>query len=119
MADSFPLLPVSQEQLKELVGAMLVYKQYRFLKTQPTEERWQTLLILECLIPKLYCGVGIQEGAKPLWLTVDDVRVMKIGLATLLDQLNKKPRSPTIEAEMQRLKKLKTAIEQTFKTTQD
>ena len=98
---------------------MLVYKYYRFTKTPTTEEQQRTLLILDFLIPKLYRGIGVQEGNTPLWLTVDDIRVIKAGLATLLDRLNRKPPSPKLKKEMQRLKELKAAIEQTFSVTQD
>lgn len=119
MGNSLPILPIGHEQLKVLVAAMLVYKRYRHEKTPPTEERLRTLLTLELLIPKLYGAVVIHEEATPLWLTVDDVQVMKTGLATLLDTLNRKPSSTAIKQEIQRLKELKTVIEQTFRTTQD
>jgi hypothetical protein len=119
MADTLPIVPIDQEPLQALIAALLVYQRYRLEKTPPTEERMRTLLILGFLIPKLYSGIGIHEGATPLWLTVDDVQVMKAGLATLLDNLNRKPLSAKIKKEMQRLKELKITIEQTFRTTQD
>lgn len=119
MVDSLPLLPISSERLQALVAALLVYQRYRREKTPPSEERTRTLFILEFLIPKLYSKAGTHEEATPLWLTVDDVQVMKIGLATLLDLLNRKPPSARIKKEMQRLKELKTVIEQTFRITQD
>jgi hypothetical protein len=119
MVDSLPLLPISQERLQALVAALLVYQRYRREKTPPTAERIRTLFILEFLIPKLYSGVGTHEEATPLWLTVDDIQIIKAGLTTLLDNLNRKPPSARIKQEMQRLKELKTTIEQTFRTTQD
>ena len=91
MAKMLPVLPITQEHLLALVAALLIYQRYRREKTPLTEERTRTLLILECLIPKLYSGIDIQKSALPLWLTVDDVQVIQMGLATLIDQLNRKP----------------------------
>lgn len=119
MRYSLPVLPISQDQLQMLTAAMLVYKRYRREKTPPTEERLRTLLTLEFLIPKLYGAVETQEEATPLWLTVDDVQTMKAGLTSLLDTLNRRPSSAAIKQEVQRLKELKTVIEQTFRTAQD
>lgn len=119
MRDTLPVLPIGQEQLQILVAALLVYKHYRRERTPSTEERLHTLLTLDLLIPKLYSAVSPHQEAIPLWLTVDDVQVMKAGLASLLDRLNRKPPSAAIRKEMQSLKELKAVIEQTFRTTQD
>lgn len=119
MGDSLPVLPIDQEQLQILVVVLLVYKRYRREKTPRTEEQLRTLLTLEYLIPKLYGAVSSYKEATPLWLTVDDVQVMKAGLTSLLETLNRKPPSAAIDKERQRLKELKAVIEQTFRTTQD
>ncbi len=119
MVQPLPLLPISQEQLQQLIAAMLIYWRFRQKKTPNTEERRRTLFILEFLIPKLYRGVGVHEEATPLWLTTDDVSVLKSGMATLIAELNRKPASRKITEQIQQLKKLKTLIEQTFPTTQD
>jgi len=44
--------------------------------------------------------------------------VMKTGVAVLLERLGKKASEAVIKWEMQRLKALKTMLEQTFRTTQ-
>lgn len=119
MGDTLPLLPISQERLRYLLAAMLVYQQYRLKKTPPSEERRFTLLVLTFLIPKLQRGTEPHAEEMPLPLTVDEVRVMKGGLAMMLDRLNRKPASRDVKREIVRLKALKTSIEQTFSTTQD
>ena len=119
MAEILPSLPIDQELLKALIAALLVYQRFRKEKTPPTEERLHTLLILHSLIPKLYTGVDTRETALPLWLTVDDVQVIKAGLAALLDNLNRKSASARLKKEMQNLKELQVTIEKTFRITQD
>jgi hypothetical protein len=119
MKDALPVLPIGQEQLRTLVAALLIYKHYRREKTPSTQERLHTLLTLEFLIPKLYGALCPHQEATPLWLTIDEVQVMKAGLASLLDRLSRKPPSAAIRKEMQRLRELKAVIEQTFRTTQD
>lgn len=119
MAEPLPLLPVDQEQLAMLIAAMLAYRLYVFKKMPSTAGRAYTLMTLALLIPKLQCGMGVHEEAMPLLLTQDDVLVMKTGLAVLLERLGKKAPGAVIKREMQRLKALKTMLEQTFRTTQD
>lgn len=119
MSEALPLLPINQENLHYLLAAMLVYYQYRLRKTPPTNERRHTLLVLALLLPKLQCGTEPHEGNMPLLLTIDEVQVMKGGLAMLLDRLNLKPATRKVVQEIDRLRKLKTSLEQTFSTTQD
>lgn len=118
MTDALPVLPISQEQLQRLIAAMLVYQRYRYEKTPPTEEQLQTLSILEYLIPKLSQWTVRHEETMPLWLTVDDVCVIKGGLDVLIEKLKGEPSSGKIDRELQNLQKLQIIIQQ-FKTTLD
>lgn len=54
-----------------------------------------------------------------MWLTVDEVSVIKGGLTTMLYQLKRKPTSRHLTQEITRLKQLKTLFDQYFSTTQD
>jgi cell division FtsZ-interacting protein ZapD len=119
MPDAFPLLPISHEQLQRLVAALLVYRLYLQRKVPPTQERLRTFITLECLLQKLNLGLTTQEETLPLFLTEDDVSVIKAGFTTLLDQLKRKARPEKIKREVEQLQELKTLIEQTFKTVQD
>lgn len=118
MTGFLPTFPISQEQLQALIGTMLVYKRYCLERTPPTEERKQTLYILDFLIPKLSHGAGCHGGAVPLWLTADDIYVMTGGLDALLKRLEMKPCSKKLEKERRGLKELQTIIKQ-FSATQD
>jgi hypothetical protein len=119
MSETLPFLPISQDRLQYLLAAMLVYQQYRLKKTPSSEEQQHTLLILAFLIPKLQRGTEPHDGEMPLLLTVDEVRVIKGGLAMILDRLNRKPVSRQITQEITRLKMLQTTIAQSFLTAQD
>lgn len=118
MTDALPLVPISHDNLSYLLAAMLVYQQYRKKKTPPSVERAHTLLVLEALLPRLYLGTSVQEGSLPLLLTVDDVQVLKSGLTTLLDHMNRRPASRARAKEVARLKELKTLLDQHFPATQ-
>ncbi len=119
MTDALPQLPLDQNDLIALLGAMLVYHRYRMQKTPPSEERLFTLKVLESLLPLLNQGCGVYEHDRSLLLTVDDVCVLKGGLTTLLALLQCKPASAQLTQEITRLTRLKTLIESTFSTTQD
>lgn len=119
MVQPLPMLPVSQDQLQQLIAVMLIYRRFRLEKTPPTEERSRTLLLLAFLLPKLCGGVGVHEEAAPIWLTVDEVSVLKAGLAAIFDALKKKAASRKVTEELERVNQLKIVIEQTFSTTQD
>ena len=125
MPETFPIVPIGPEQLKRLVAAMLVYRRYRQQHTPATRERGYTLLILNLLLPRLHHSVeptgpgsAPLEGT-PLFLTTEEIRVIKAGLATLLDLLTRKPTSRAITQEIRALRALKTLLEQNFTTTQD
>ncbi len=98
---------------------MLVYQQYCLRKMSSSEERTSTLAVLASLLPRLTLGCRPHAGELPLLLTVDDVRVLKAGLRTLLALLQKKPASASVVLEIARLTRLKDLIERTFSTTQD
>lgn len=119
MENSLPNVPISQEQLQALLAAMLVYRLYCRKRTPRTEEREHTLMVLESLLPKLSYGIGPHEDATLLFLTEDDVRVMKGGLRTLIDNLSGRPASHQIKEEIKHLEELKTLIGRNFSTTQD
>ncbi|MGH2478975.1 MAG: hypothetical protein ACRDHW_04900 [Ktedonobacteraceae bacterium] len=113
--NTLPMVPISQDRLSYLLAALLVYRQHCTRKMSPSERRNTTLLVLAFLLPKLERGTHPAEGeASPLWLTTAEVRVIQAGLATILDQLNHKPASPSIKQEMARLKDLKRLFEQHF-----
>lgn len=119
MGKTLPLVPINQEHLRYLIATMLVYQQFCQRRTSPSEERQHTLLVLTFLIPKLHQGITPHEGEIPLLLTVDEVSIMKGGLTTMLDQLNRKPASRQIKQEITRLRKLRAMLDQHFSTTQD
>ena len=119
-----PMVPISLEHLSQLAAAMLVYEQFRRRKTPPSEERTHTLLVLAVLMPKLLYGAEPHEGDRPLPLTTDEVQVMKDGLATILDQLQRKPVRRGKQAkkraeEITKLEHLKQMLDEHFRTTQD
>ena len=112
---ALPMVPISQDRLSYLIAALLVYQQYCTRKMSPSETRNTTLLVLAFLLPKLERGTHPAEGkTSPLWLTTEEVRVIQAGLATILDQLSRKPVSPSIKQEMTHLKGLKMLFEQHF-----
>lgn len=119
MEEILPSLPITPEYLAYLVAVMLVYQQYRQRRTPPSEEQQHTLLVLMFLLPKLQQGLEPHQGALTLLLTVDEVCVIKRGLATMLDHLKRRPASRKIAREIARLKQLKQSVERTFMTTQD
>lgn len=119
MADSLPLVPISPDRLSYLLAALLVYRQYRLRYTPQSEERSYTLLVLDALLPKLHCGIQPHEGEMPLWLTVDEVGVMKSGLSMLIERLKGKPASRSTREEITHLQELKTMLDQHFSSTQD
>lgn len=119
MARPLPTLQIDQKQLSYLVAVLMVYRKYRREKTPPTAERLHTLIVLEYLIPKLNALIDTREEPASLLFTTDDVHVLKAGFTMLLDRLNKKSPTPEVRREIQRLKELKTLIDQTFKVTQD
>lgn len=119
MDDALPVVPISPDHIAFLMAALLVYQQFRQRKTPPSEERRHTLSVLLFLLPKLQRGIEPHEGELPLWLTVDEVSVIKGGLTMMLDQLKRKPASRQITQEIARLKQLKTLFDQHFSTTQD
>ena len=118
-----PMVPISLEHLSQLAAAMMVYEQFRRRKTPPSEERTHTLLVLAVLLPKLLSGVEPHEGDRPLPLTTDEIQVMKSGLATVLDQLQRKPATgkqvKRRTEEIKKLKHMKQMLDQHFRTTQD
>lgn len=114
-----PLVPISQDDLSYFIASLLVYQRYRREKTPPSQERDQALFVLALLIPKLQRGIEPQKGDLPLFLTVDEIQVMKGGLNTLLDLLNRRSSSARLKKEIARLKALKTLLDQHFVTTQD
>lgn len=117
MGETLPQMPISPEHLSYLLAAMLVYQQYRQRKTLLTTERGHTLYVLRFLLPKLQRGLEPHEGELPLLLTVDEVCVIKGGLAIMLERLNHKPVSRPITQEITRMKQFKTLFEQHFPTT--
>lgn len=119
MDKGLPQVSISQDLLQYLLASMLVYRDYRWLKTPPTRERGYTLLVLTSLLPKLQRGTELQEEEVPLLLTVDEVRVMKSGLSMMIDKLAQKTASRRLEREITRLKELKKLLDQHFHTTQD
>ena len=118
-----PMVPMSQEHLIQLASAMLVYEQFRRRKTPPSQERTHTLLVLALLLPKLLYGTEPHEGDRPLPLTTDEIQTMKDGLATILDQLQRKPatgkKAKKRAEEITKLEHLKQVLDQHFRTTQD
>ncbi|HEU5383623.1 MAG TPA: hypothetical protein VFV38_50125 [Ktedonobacteraceae bacterium] len=119
MPKSLPMMQINQDQLSFLVAVLLVYRKYRREKTPPTEERMHTLIVLDLLISRLNGGLATSREPASLLLTEDDIHVLKAGLIMLLDRLNRKPPTAAIKQETQRLKELKTLIDQTFQITQD
>ena len=118
--EEIPFLPIPHDQIIALAGALIVYRGYRLVKTAPTEERGNTLLTLATLIPKLTnFGLHSDQGER-LLLTDIEIAVIKGGLTTLIDVLNRKPQQKKgIQGEIENLKARRQAIETTFKTTQD
>lgn len=119
MDEALPALPIAPESLAYLVAVMLVYRQYLQRKRLPSDEQQHTLFVLMFLLPKLQQGIGPHKEACPLWLTVDEVQVIKRGLATMLDRLKHQPASQKISREIARLKQLKMSMEQTFSQMQE
>ena len=118
-----PMVPISLEHLSQLAAAMLVYEQFRRRKTPPSEERTHTLVVLALLMPKLLYGIEPHDDDRPLPLTTDEIQVMKGGLATVLDQLQRKPargkKAKRRAEEIKKLEHLKQMLDQHFRTTQD
>lgn len=119
MGETFPRVAISPEHLAYLISALLVYQHYRQCKTPPTDERAWTLLGLTFLLPKLQRGIEPHKDDLPLVLTVDEVRLIKGGLAMMLDHLQRKPATRTSMREMDRLRLLKKLFDESFSTTQD
>jgi hypothetical protein len=118
--EEMPFLPIAHDQIIALAGALIVYRSYRLLKTASTEERENTLLTLELLIPKLTHFALHSDQGERLLLTDIEIAVIKGGLTTLIDVLNRKPQqNKAIRGEIESLKVLRQAIETTFKTIQD
>jgi len=113
------MVPISQEQLKQLAGAMLVYKQFLQRRIPSSQQRARTQLVQTFLIPTLLAGLEPHEGEMPLLLTVDEVLVMKRGLAILSDQLKCKPATRSLTQEITHQEELKRMLDQHFRSTQD
>jgi hypothetical protein len=117
MSEPLPQMPITPEHLAYVLAAMLVYQQYLHRQTPPTPERAHTLSVLSLLLPKLQRGIEPHEGELPLWLTVDEVAVMKGGFTLMIDKLKRKPASQPMTREIERLKRLKTLFNQYFPIT--
>lgn len=117
-SQAFPLLPISVEQLERLLALMLVY--YQSCTQQPGMNRRRTTeAVLTWLIPRLSQGIATVNTETPLLLLVDEVQVIKMGIATILMRLKKRASTPEIQQEIQQAEALQKMFEQTFRTTQD
>lgn len=114
--EELPQVPISQEQLQWLLGALYAYTEYLLRKVKPSAERQHALSVLSVLIPRMGAIIG-QREPKPLWWTDVEVVVVKNGLAILVREVRAK-QSKDKAMLLKRLQSLQDVLNH-FRTTQD
>lgn len=128
--DAFPKAPITQEHLAKLVAVLLIHRKLLENKSFSAPEDMRTWLVLNQLIMVMEQAAlrPVQQGEALVFLTVDDVHLIKQALATQLAMLKKRLSSPQLKqptlraeiaSEIERLTALQKLINHHFSTTQD
>ncbi|MGH2506942.1 MAG: hypothetical protein ACRDHZ_05945 [Ktedonobacteraceae bacterium] len=119
MRETFPSLPISNDQLTFLTALLMVYQQYLQRKSPLSVTHKRTLRVLSALLQRFYALFTPRATPTPLLLLEEEVAIIKEALAVTQQVLATKPPFAGRDQELQRLTEMKTLIEQTFPLTHD